>query len=215
MTAYQEIRTAGMSAVPKLLKSTHAAEINPARVAKRMTLPMAGRTLVFHDEPSQNAFTDFWLHEYRVNGHSLVEAADAASLGCTPLEAEVIEAMRRSRTSLFAVEGVVPAEHQLRLRDLLEPDQPEIRLTDMGFSQSIAQLPIAVVFFCRLVLVRGICMSSGFSFLFTADRAPGLLQAYRQKMKKVPPSELPEQRFVFFFRKHRQLGEAQRYEDVV
>ncbi len=33
-------------------------------------------------------------------------------------------------------------------------------------------------------------------------------------MKKVPPAELSEARFVFFFQKHRQLGVDQEYRDV-
>jgi hypothetical protein len=44
---------------------------------------------------------------------------------------------------------------------------------------------------------------------------PGLVQAYCQNTKKVPPENLPEQRFVFFFQKYRQCGEEQQYLDVI
>jgi hypothetical protein len=46
------------------------------------------------------------------------------------------------------------------------------------------------------------------------DSVPGLMQAYRQKMKRVLAAELPEKRFVFLFQKHRQCGADQRWEDV-
>lgn len=46
-------------------------------------------------------------------------------------------------------------------------------------------------------------------------RTPGILQAYRQKTKRVPPEDLPEARFVFFFQKYRQFGVEQEFRDVV
>jgi hypothetical protein len=66
-----------------------------------------------------------------------------------------------------------------------------------------------------VVMVRGLTTTSGLRFSFEPDRAPGLLQAYRQKMKKVPPEDLPEQRFIFFFQKRRQFGKGQAFLDVV
>jgi hypothetical protein len=66
-----------------------------------------------------------------------------------------------------------------------------------------------------VVTVRGLTMTSGLSFSFDPVRAPGLVQAYRQKMKKVPPEDLSEQRFIFFFQKHRQFGKEQAFLDVV
>jgi hypothetical protein len=77
------------------------------------------------------------------------------------------------------------------------------------------QLRVRLALFCRLVVVRGVTMTSGFTFGFQAERVPGILQAYRQKMKKVPPADLSEARFVFFFQKYQQLGEEQVFRDVV
>jgi hypothetical protein len=69
--------------------------------------------------------------------------------------------------------------------------------------------------FCRVVTLRGISMTSGFSFGFDPTRAPGIVQAYRQKTKRIPPPDLPEARFVFFYQKHRQVGIDPEYRDVV
>ena len=69
--------------------------------------------------------------------------------------------------------------------------------------------------FFRLVVVRGVAMTSGFSFGFQAEHVPGILQAHRQRIKKVAPQDLSEARFVFFFQKHRQRGVEQEYQDVV
>jgi hypothetical protein len=214
MTPYQEIRAAGKAMHSKVLDATRHLDFNPIRIAKRMTLPVAGRTLVFDDEVVQNAFFDFWFHEYQVNGKSLAQSVDPVAAKLTPLEAEVLAAHAPARTSFFLTEAVLPEQHQVRLRDLLEPQASEILLTDLGLSESLAHSGARLAFYCRLVTLRGITMTSGFSFLFRSERVTGLLQAYRQKMKKVTPENLPEQRFIFFFQKYRQMGEEQRYQDV-
>jgi hypothetical protein len=215
LTLYQEIRAAGKSMHSKALKATHHLDFDMLRIAKRMTLPLVGRTLVFDGEVAQNALLDFWFHEYRVNGKSLVESVDPVAAGLEPLETEVLEAYRQSRTSFFATEGVLPDSHQVRLRDLLEPDHPETLLTDMGLSASMQRMGTRLALFCRRVNVRGIAMTSGFSFGFEPELAPGILQAHRQLMKRVAPQDLSEARFIFFFQKHRQRGVEQAYQDVV
>jgi hypothetical protein len=215
MTSYQTIRAAGKAMHPKALDATRHLDFNPIRIAKRMTLPVTGRTLVFDGEVAQNAFFDFWTHEYRVDGKTLIEHVDPAAAGLSPLETEVLQAARQARTSFFQIEEVAPAEPQLRLRDLLEPDRPDAWLTDLGMSDSMRRFRVKLALFCRLITVRDITMTSGFSFGFEPDRVPGMLQAYRQKTKKVPPEALPEARFIFFFGKFRQLGIEQSYQDVV
>jgi hypothetical protein len=214
MTLYQEIRAAGKAMHSKALGATKHLDFHPARIAKRMTLPTSGRTLIFDGEVAQNAFFDFWFHEYRVNGKSLVESVDPVAAGLEPLEVEVLAAHRHARSSFFQTEAVSPGEHQVRLRDLLEPDRPEVLLTDIGLSDSMDRMRARLALFCRLVVVRGITMTSGFSFGFEPERVPGILQAHRQKMKKVLPADLSEARFVFFFQKHRQLGVEQEYQEV-
>jgi hypothetical protein len=215
MTLYQELRAAGMAMHGKALDAARHLDFNPIRIARRMTLPLAGRTLIFDDEVVQNAFFDFWFHEYRVNGKSLAQSVDPVTAKLTPLETEVLEAHCQTRASFFQIEDVLPGRYQVRLRDLLEPNSPDILLTDLGLSESLAQIGIRLALYCRLVTVRGITMTSGFSFGFRPERVPGLLQAHRQKMKNVPPESLPEQRFILFFQKYRQFGEEQRYQDVI
>ena len=214
MTTYQEIRAVGKELHKKLLDATQHLNFHPIRIAKRMTLPVLGRALVLGDESEQNAYFDFWMHEYRVDGKSLAESVDPTLEPFTPLEKEIIQAHRQSRTSLFEAVTVYRAERQVGLRDLLEPERGEIRLTDFGMSDTLNRVRARLVLFTRLVTVRQITMTGGFSFSFEPTRAPGMLQAYRQKMKKVPAAQLSEQRFIFFFQKHRQMGIEQRYQDV-
>lgn len=215
MTLYQEIRAAGKAMQSKVLNATKDLDFNPLRIAKKMTVPLNGRTLVFDDEAAQIAFFDFWFHEYRMNGKSLVESVDPVAAGMLPLEAESLVAHCCSRTSFFEMVAVLPSERQVRLRDLLNPAGPEVLLTDYGFSSSADRLGMGLTMFCRLLEIRGVSMTSGFTFGFRSERSAGILDAYRQKMKKVPAAEVPLARFVFFFQKYRQFGEEQEFQDVV
>lgn len=215
MTLYQEIRAAGKAMLPKALAATKHLGFDMLRIAKKMTVPMSGRTLIFDGEAAQIAFFDFYFHEYRVNGKSLVESVDSVAAGLSPLETEVLAAHWRSSTSFFAMEDVLLRERQISLRDLLNPARPELRLTDHGLSESAERIGVRLTLFCRVLEVRGVSMTSGFSFSFRPERSPGILEAYRQKMKKVAPDELPPARFVFFFNKYRQFGEEQAFQDVV
>ncbi len=199
----------------KCLEASRHLDFHPARIAKRMTLPTVGKTLVFDGEVAQNAFFDFWFAEYRLDGKTLVESVDPVQAGLGPLEVEALDAHRQSRTTFLQSVEVLPREPQIRMRDLLEPDRPEVLLTDLGLSSSLRRLGVGLALFCRLLTVREITMTSGFSFGFPQEYAPGIVQAYRQKMKKVLPQDLPEARFVFFFQKHRKKGVDQEYRDVV
>jgi hypothetical protein len=134
---------------------------------------------------------------------------DPVAAGLTPLETEVLEAARQSRSSFYEVKAFVPEEQQIRLQDLLDTQASQVLLTDVGLSQSLAVNGLRFALFCRPATVRGITMTNGTSFAFHTANVPGLLQAYRQKTKKVPPQDLSEHRFIYFFQKHRQIGIAQ------
>src|SRR5205823_3242552 len=119
---YKELRAASQSMHRKVMDATKDLEgFDAVKIARRMTLPMSGETLIFHDETAQNAFCDFWFHEYLVERKSLARSVDPAKAGLIELELKMLEAHRRGRTSLFQIEEVFPLKHQVRMRDLLEP----------------------------------------------------------------------------------------------
>jgi len=125
---------------------------------------------MFDGETAQNAFFYFWFHEYRVNGKSLVESVDPVAAGLSPLEAGVLAAHCRSKTSDFETEAGLPDERRVRLRDdLLNPAGPEVLLTDHGLSDSLGRFGARFALFRRLVEVRGITMTSGFNFGFQRE----------------------------------------------
>ncbi len=190
----------------KVLQATRDLDFDPLRIAKKMTVPLNGRTVIFDGESAQAGYFDFWHYEYRVNGQTIIGSVDPIKAGLLPFEVEALKASRRAQTSFFQVEAVMPRQHQLRLRNLLEPNQPEILLTDIGLSDSMDRLGLDLALFFRPITLRGITMSSGFNFGFETERVPGILEAYRQKMRKVPSPDMSESRFIFFFQKYRRLG---------
>jgi hypothetical protein len=190
----------------KVLSAAKHFDFDPLRIAKQMGITVLGRTMVFGNEIEQDALANYHFNEYRMNGKTLAQSVDSATAGLTPLEAEVLEAARQSHSSFYQVSAFVPEEKQIRLRDLLDSQAPEVLLTDVGLSQSLAINGMRFALFCRPARVRGIAMTNGTSFAFHLENAPGLLQAYRQKTRKVLSEHLSEHRFIFFFQKHRQIG---------
>ena len=213
---YKELRAASKSVHSKVLDATKGLKgFDLIKIARRLTLPISGQTLLFHDETAQNAFFDFWYHEYRVEGRSLAESVDTAKAGLTELELKMLEAHRRSRTSLFQIEEAFPIEHQVRMRDLLEPEQPEIVLTDFGLSESLTPQVLKAALFFRLVTLGEVSMSSGVFFVFPKPFLPEVLRTYDQNRKFVPAADLPQKRFIFFFRRYHLTGVEQQYQDIL
>jgi hypothetical protein len=215
MTSYPEIRAAAKAVHKKALGATDASAFDPLRIAKRLGVRTSGRTLIFDSEAIQNAFMDYWTHEYRVNGRTLVESVNPVALGLDALEMEVLLAYRAAQTSFWIPSGLGPREHQVRLQNLLEPHAEEVILTDQALSYSVGRFNTRLAMFLRLPTVRGVTMTSGSILGFNPARAPGLIQGYLHKTRKIAPADLPEARFIFLFRKYQECGEEQAFQDVV
>ena len=131
-----------------------------------------------------------------MGGKTQVESCSAEAMGLSPLEAELLAGHQQGRTSLF--EALETREPMVRLRDLLEADQPEMCLTDHGLSSSLRRAPYNLLIFLRVVTARGVNMTSGVSFAFRAERKGELFRAYEARMKTVLPADRAERRYVFF-----------------
>jgi hypothetical protein len=206
LSKYVEIRAAGRTMSDKTMDAATGKGFDPVRAAKSMGLPVPGRTVLFDSEMDMAAFRDFWQHEFRWNGKTVIEAADPAAANLTEMETEVLKATLNARTSLFEIGGFNADASQVLLRDLLDPAHEEVWLTDIQLAKSLSFPGVPPALFLRIVRTSEANMNSGFFFPFEQEYVPGLLQAYRQKMKRIPPSDLSRERFVFFFRKFRQIG---------
>lgn len=214
LARYRDVRAAGQSMATKVIKAGESLQFDIFKAARALGLPTPGRVLVFDGEADMAALWDFYLAEFRVQGRTLVDRCDSASADLTPPEAAHLEAFRRGRTSLFLAVRVLPRECQVVLRDVLEPQQPEVFLTDINLSQSFQRIGGQALLFFRVLAVEGISMSSGMFLLFRPDYLDRLVQSFHQKMKKVVPADWSERKYVFFYEKYRQFGERQAYADV-
>ncbi len=208
--SYKRLRATGRELVPKILKATRDSGHDMLKAARKITLPVQGRTLIFDDETDQNALMDFFIHEFRAGGRRVVDCCDPEAMGLSPDERDLLEAHRHARASLFAVESVDGRNAQLRLRDLLEPQAPEVMLSDLSMS-SIPEAAGELLIYTRVLACQGIEMGAGSFFGFSARHRDRLLEAHAARMESVTPGERSERTFIFFYQRHRDFGEAQAY----
>ncbi|MGI8604911.1 MAG: hypothetical protein ACR2OZ_18225 [Verrucomicrobiales bacterium] len=211
---YKRLRIIGRGLVPKVLEATRHLDFDMIKAAKKLTLPVSGRTLIFDEgETDTNAFIDFYLHEFRVGGRRVVDCCDPEAMGLSPDERDLLEAHRSTRASLFDVLAVDAANELLQMRDLLASDKPDVRLTDLSLS-SMDNVAGNLLLFVRVLACQGIEMSSGCFFSFSPRHRQRLLDAHALRMKTVAPAEYSQRTFIFFYQRHREFGEAEAYAEV-
>jgi hypothetical protein len=209
---YLRLRAAGGSLIAKFHETEVFKEFDLVKAAKKLTLPVMGKTFIFESESDSAALMDFFLHEFFKGGRRLIDCCVAEGMKLTPDEREMLEAHRSARTSLFEIVSLDPKQAQLRLKDLLAPERPEVILTDVAMSQ-MGKLSKEVLLFVRVVSCQGTAMSSGSSFAFPRQHCERLLNAYALRMKTVVPSERSQRAFIFFFQQHRVLGMNQAFSE--
>jgi hypothetical protein len=183
---YRQLRATGKRLISKLYAAARGALYDSVKAAKKLTMPVYGRTIVFDGETDMNALADFFLHEMRFGGKRIADVLAESGVDLPPDERQLLAAHRASRCSLFQVIGVNPSACQLSLRDVLEPGPSDVVLTDISLSNCGAVTPGSLIF-TRIVHCDGFYISAGFFFGFRASQRVALLNAY-QAMATVPAS---------------------------
>ena len=208
---YKHLRAAGKEFIRKLHQVAMQSDFDILKAAKKLTIPVQGRTLIFEEgETDTTALADFALHDFRAGGRRPVDCCAPEAEGFSADEKALLEAHRTARTSLFDVVSIDTTSSCLRLRDVLEPGEDDVMLTDISLS-SMESLPGNLLIFLRVVSCQGLQMSSGCLFGFSTRHRDRLLAEFSARMKNVPPSDLPQRRFIFFYQRHREFGEDQAY----
>jgi len=207
---YRRLRAASRVLSSKVQVATRSLDFDPIKAAKKMTIPVKGRTLIFDGEMETAALMDFYLHEFQKGGRCPLQCCDPVAMRLSADERDLLEAHMAARTSLFKVVAVEPGIAQLQLSDVLSPGQPDVMLSDIAMSQMGAATS-EVLLFLRVVACQGIRMSSGCFFAFSTLHRQRLLDAYARRMETVPPGEQSQRRFIFFFQRHREFGEEQAF----
>ena len=187
---------------------------NLAKVAQRLSIRTAGRAILVEGPEDTPVFMDYCFFEWPGAGRTLIQEFDPATLQLDAGETELLRALQAARASLFEVTGVKTSEHRILLRDVLEPQQPQVVLTDVALAQSVARVGTGLLFFLRVVTVAPYQITSGMVLVFPAARKPGLLESFRQRMKKVTPEAWSEERYAFFAEKSRSWGARTQQDDV-
>jgi len=205
---YKQYRAEGRDMINKIMAPCLKG-LNMPKAARRMGLPVVGKTIVVEDETDMYALTDFCLHEKLDGLQSLLDRADPTTLELSPMQMEFFQAHRQARSSLYEALTVNKANSAVKMRDLLFPGQPEVLLTDIGFSDSPWQNKVQVLIFIRLLRIKDLNVTSGFFFAFNPALKTRLLKIYQREIKFVPEPEVDWQRFAIFYRLHRKWSLAQ------
>ncbi|HEX9781492.1 MAG TPA: hypothetical protein VGA56_02025 [Opitutaceae bacterium] len=214
VAAYKEARAAGKSWSVKILKHPATERFDLVKAAGKLGVDIVdGRTVVFDDPNEIDVLTDFFLHEFRIDRQTPVEACTFAPGELAPLEAQIHQAHLDSRTSLFEVVATHDHKPQLLLRDRLTADAPELWLTDFGLSQSFHRIGPAFVF-TRVVCACDLHMTGGFGFVFNPRHESALIEGYRRAMWSGSAATRSTRRMRFFFGLSRKIGQQVALEDV-
>ena len=184
------------------------------KAARKLTLPVQGRTLIFDGESDTTALADFYLHEMRYGGKRIVDVLADSGVELTPDEAELLAAHRNSHCSLFEIVGTDPVAAQIKVRDLLAPGASEISFTDITLSKGLG-IGRGDLLFARLVYGSGIHMSAGLFFPFDAIHRTHLINAYNARMRTVAERDRAQRTYIFFYQKSRELGLEHAYQEIV
>jgi hypothetical protein len=210
---YRHVLMTGRQVILKLHQTAKHPDFDLSQAARKLTLKMRDRMLLFIGSEEMPALMDFFFHEMRYRGRRIVDVLAESGADLTEDEREVLNARRVARCSLFSIVSVDPDACLVRLRDQLDSAASESDMTDINLSKS----PIALgdLLFTRLVTCRGIHMGGGILFPFAAVHRLHLLNSYFERMRTVPDKERSLRSYVFFFRKCREIGIRHAYEENV
>jgi len=210
---YRQLRATGKVLVEKMYEVARGPLYDLHKAARKLTIPVVDRTFILDGETDTTALADFYLHEMRYGGRRIVDVLAESGAELTSDERFLLEAHRKARCSLFEILGLEPDARQIRIRDLLTPDSGEVSFMDINMSTGGAIEP-GDMLFMRLIDCGELVMGCGLFFGFRAVHRVHLLNAYAERMRTVHEKDRAERSYVFFYRKHREIGVEQAYEDV-
>ena len=148
---------------------------------------------------------DHYLFDFRPKQKTPAEACVFAEGKLDPLEAEFHRAGISGHLSLFEIDSVHEHLPRLHLRDLLFPDRPDLWLTDINLSASFRHLGPAL-FFTRVLSLRDLNLTGGFSLAFDLSRKTALLDGYQRAMWSTPRDKQTQHRARHFYAQYLRYG---------
>lgn len=215
IATYKALRAASKTWFDKVMQHPASKRFNIVKAARSAGIEVAGNLIVFDEEFESAVLMDHYLFDYRPEEKSVAESCVFAPGELTPLEAELHQAHLASRTSLFLVTHVHPDEPKILLQDRLLPNTPELWLTDLSLADSCRRIGGRVLLFTRVVSLRGLNITGGFSFVFDPKQELALIEGYRRELGTAPKTQADRRRTRHFLRLNSQFGLDQAYPEAV
>jgi hypothetical protein len=160
-------------------------------------------TLIFDNESETAALMDFAINEYQTNGINAVQLYKDKVILKNDIEVEILDALVKSYTSLFKITNIKRNETKLILSDVLNKNNEQIEIIDIGFSQTARA---GLLIFLRIVPFADFNITGGYGFPFNGDLEEYLLKEYKHLVKQIKSSSESIKRFVSFFKLYRRHG---------
>lgn len=201
---YKECRNKGQELNSKLLDRLNDDELMEAGRFLGMTDDAGGEEVLYHEgELDMAVQSDFAINEIETDGTTAIERFYEAEQWESPIEKEIIEALRESYTSLFEVEAVYPDERLLVLHDVLGQGESLIELTDIKLSETAHS---DALIFLRPVRLIEMTMTSGFILPFEAEYKEHLVSVNRKVMNRTKSRPESANRFYVFYQMYQKYG---------
>jgi len=204
---YDEIRAASRELNTELFRMLGKSEMT---LAGRQLGLVKKNQFLLESEEEFDQFTDYAICDfYNKEGKNAAERYLALMEGeIGEIETAYLNGLLDSWGSLFEVIGLGDNPGEVLLQDLLHEDR-QIVLTDKGFSASSEALMNSCLLYSRVLVVEGLCMTSGAPKLFKKDAKEMLLLKYIGRMKKVPFGNEQTKQSVAFHKLHGTYGHHQ------
>jgi hypothetical protein len=203
ITKYQEYRETGKALNHKII-DRFVDRVIMLSSGKYLGLVGHGKrkTLIFDNESESAGLMDFCINEYNIDGKNAAQLYKENEQ-LDDIEAEILDALVKSYTSLFKVIDVKEEDNKLILVDLLNKNCNPIEIIDIGLSLTA---PVGLLIFLRLVPLADFNISGGFGFGFNGDLEDFLLKEYKLRANNVKSSSESLKRYVAFFKLNRRYG---------
>ena len=162
-----------------------------------------GQIMVFDNEDESDVLMDFLIYEKTTKGIKLIDSFYDSDIHIDDLEEEILEGMINYHSSLFEIRTIDRITCTLKLSDLFDRSHKEYKLIDLGFSQTGQ---VGLVFYSRLIPIRGINMTSGVTFVFNGSLKNRILRDFSFQRFKRKVNANSSDLFVFALKKSKQYG---------
>jgi hypothetical protein len=209
---YRHLRTCARTLQEKVFGAAQGLGFSLVEAARKLGLPMNGRTLIFDSDSDMDALMDFFLHDFQPRGRRLADGYEALRAVLSREEGALLRAHCEGRASLFEMTGHDERAGEIYFKDILYLEQPETTLIDIHLSGGART---GDLFFCRVLNCEGISFSSGNFFVFRPEHKAVLLDGHARVVASRPEQKRAEAQFIYFFQQHRFRGTPRAYAEVI